>query len=96
MGPRSSGVSLGCGLRKEASQGPGRIWAGGEGESRHLRVTLGSTGAGSRWPCVPSGLRVTHWAEASLTQKRGWGLMSAKSSRADIECPLLCDLRQVS
>lgn len=51
MGPRSSGVSLGCGLRKEASQGPGRIWAGGEGESRHLRVTLGSTGAGPRWPC---------------------------------------------
>lgn len=36
MGPHSSGVSLGCGLRKEASQGPGRIWAGGEGESGPL------------------------------------------------------------
>lgn len=60
------------------------------------RVTLGSTGAGSRGLCVPWGLRVTHRAEASLTQERGWGLMSAKSSHAEIECPMLCDLRQVS
>lgn len=94
MGPHSSGVSLGCGLRKEASQGPGRIWAGGEGESGPLVSSRHQSD--SRGLCVPWGLRVTHRAEASLTQKRSWGLMSAKSSHAEIECPMLCDLRQVS
>lgn len=47
--------------------------------------------------CVRLGVCQPHTgAETFLTQKRGWGLMSTKSSHAETEGPLLCDFRQVS